>query len=100
MIFDKSVIAGGAVQGSSIERLLEDYAARYSQQVRDLAETFSAATTRLGNARGDPSAALADDVRASARKHGVDPESLLAAVADYAVIESRSEALHRSRGSR
>jgi hypothetical protein len=100
MTFDKSeksAVTGSAVQDSSIEQLLEGYAARYTQQIRDLAETFSAATTRLGSAQGDPSTALADDVRAGARKHRVDADLLLAAVADYAVIESRSEALHRSR---
>lgn len=90
-------VAGSAVQASSIEQLLECYAARYAQQIRDLVETFSSATTRLGSAQGDPSTALADDVRATAKKHRVDPDLLLAAVADYAVIESRSEALHRSR---
>lgn len=97
MTFDKSAPPQGKVQQPSIEELLHGYAARYPQQIRDLAETFSAATTRLGNAQGDPSTALAEDVRASARKHRVDAEMLLAAVADYAVIESRSEALHRAR---
>ncbi|CAN5699291.1 hypothetical protein BH11PSE13_BH11PSE13_36500 [soil metagenome] len=97
MTSDKSAATGGAVQEASIEQLLDAYASRYPQQIRDLAETFSAATTRLGNAQGDPSAAFADDVRASARKHRVDADMLLAAVADYVVIETRSEALHRSR---
>ena len=85
------------MQDSSIEQLLEGYAARYAQQIRDLAKTFLAATTRLGSAQGDPSTAPADGVRASARKHRVDADLLLAAVADYAVIKSRSKALHRSR---
>lgn len=87
------------VQESSVQQLLDSYTARYPEQIRDLAETFSAATTRLGHAQGNPSAVLVDDVRSSARKNRVDADLLLAAVDEYAVIESRSEALHRPRGT-
>jgi hypothetical protein len=41
----------------------------------------------------DSSAALVDDVRSSARKRRVGADLLLAAVNEYAVIESRSKAL-------
>ncbi|MDB5826332.1 MAG: hypothetical protein JWQ73_552 [Variovorax sp.] len=100
MTLEKSATSESADQATGIEDLLQGYAARYPQQIRDLAETFSSATTRLGNAQGDPLAALAEDVRASARKHKVDAAMLLAAVSDYAVIESRSEAMQRARSNR
>lgn len=70
---------------------------KYSQQVRDLAETCCASTTRLSTGARTGQVSL-DELRALALRHGVDLDALTAAVADYAAFETQAEAEHRLRG--
>ncbi|MDB5829285.1 MAG: hypothetical protein JWQ73_3505 [Variovorax sp.] len=81
---------------NDLEKLMRDYTLRYTQQVRDVVETFSSSTTRLGNVRGTPAMSEVG-VRAIALKHDIDAEALISAVIDYAEIEALSEqALRKS----
>ena len=75
------------------------YRAKYSEQVRDLAETFCANTTRL-SVGAEAVQVSPEDVRLMARRHEVDYDTLSAAVADYAAFELRAEAEHRRRGGK
>lgn len=83
---------------SDIEKLMHGYAARYTQQVRDVVETFASSTTRLGNAQVMPAMSAAG-VEAIAVKHNVDAETLMSAIIDYAAIEALSEQALRNRNS-
>lgn len=75
---------------SKIEELMQAYARRYTQEVRDVAETFSSGTTRLSNAPTMPAMSAAG-VRAIAVQHNIDADTLISAVIDYAAIEALSE---------
>lgn len=79
---------------------LQRYREQYPEQIRGMAETFCAATTRLGTA-GAPVATV-DTVRPMAERHGLDVDELVAAITEYAQIEAalQVEALQNfSRGS-
>lgn len=82
----------------TMETLLSAYHAKYTQQMRELAETLCAGTTRLESPNAIESRVLVQEVRRTAEKHGVDYETLGAAVADYTVIEQRALAQFRERG--
>ena len=81
---------------TSFQELLSAYVARYPQEVRDLAETFCASTTRLGHHMVTPMA-LTADVKAQALQRGLSVELLAGAVADYSAIEMRAESMQRDR---
>lgn len=73
------------------------YQAKYPQQVRDIAETCCASTTRLSTGARTAQVSL-DELRALALRHGVDIDALTAAVADYAAFEEQAETEQRQRG--
>lgn len=81
----------------SFQELLARYVERYPQEVRDLAETFCASTTRLGHHMVTQPTALTAEARAQALDRGVSVELLANAVADYSAIEMRAEAMQRDR---
>lgn len=81
----------------TFEAMLASYVERYPQEVRDLAETFCATTTRLGHHMATQPLALTADARAQALSRGVDVDLLAGAVADYSIIEMRAESMHRDR---
>ena len=82
---------------TSFQELLSSYVARYPQEVRDLAETFCASTTRLSHHMVTQPMALTADVKAQALQRGLSVELLADAVADYSAIETRAESMQRDR---
>lgn len=84
----------------TLEELLRAYKTDFPQEVRDLAETFCNATTRLANAPANAPRALTDEMRHRAAAHGIRDEDLAAAVAQYTRIEALAESSHlqKSRG--
>lgn len=83
---------------TSFQDLLSSYVARYPQEVRDLAETFCASTTRLSHHAATPQpTTLTADARARALERGVNVELLASAIADYSAIEMRAESMQRDR---
>lgn len=80
-----------------MEALLAAYNSRYPQEVRELAETLCAGTTRLESPGALESRVLPADVRRAAEKHGIPLDTLSAAVADYTVIEKRAMEIYRAR---
>lgn len=80
----------------TLEALMRDYKANFSQEVRDLAETFCGSTTRLSVAGEPEPRQLTADFLRQARAHGIDREVLSQAVALYSRIEALAEA--RARG--
>lgn len=83
---------------SDIEKLMHDYAVRYPQVIRDVVETFSSGTTRLGNTPAMPAMSVAG-VKAIAVQHNINAETLISAVVDYAAIEALSEQALRKRNA-
>lgn len=81
----------------AITELLAVYTAKYPQNVRDVAETLCGSTTRLPGRKSILTRLLNDSLRETARKHGIEAETLAAAVAAYSEIEERAESMsHRS----
>lgn len=81
---------------TSFQELLSSYVERYPQEVRDLAETFCASTTRLGHHMVTQPMALTGEVKAQALQRGLDVELVANAVADYSAIEARAESMHKA----
>ncbi len=81
----------------AITELLAVYTAEYPQNVRDVAETLCGSTTRLPGRNSIVSRLLNDSLRQTARKHGIDAETLAAAVAAYSEIEERAESINHRR---
>ncbi|MEP6720734.1 MAG: hypothetical protein ABJA77_04775 [Variovorax sp.] len=79
----------------TIELLIAAYTRNYPQQVRDLTEALCASTTQLARPGVPRPQILGEDVRQSAAKHGIDPETLTAAIADYSDIEAQAAEMHR-----
>ena len=70
---------------SDLEELMQGYSARYSQQVRDVVETLSSVTTRLGNAPAVPALSAADVEAIKAAAHA--DEKVLARIAGKAIVK-------------
>lgn len=81
----------------TLEQMMADYAARYSQEVRDLAETLCASTTRLA-VQGEAMRPSLPDVRRTALERNIDEAELAGAVHDYAQIETAAEARYKQAG--
>ncbi|WP_371435072.1 hypothetical protein [Polaromonas sp.] len=82
----------------NISDLLRSYHADFSQQVRELAETFCFHTTRLGQAPPEAPHELTEEFRFRAKAHGVSEPDLKAAVARYVRIEALAESAYRLNG--
>ncbi|RYE74978.1 MAG: hypothetical protein EOO80_16105 [Oxalobacteraceae bacterium] len=87
----------GTDHSKTLEQLMADYAAGYSQEVRDLAETLCASTTRLA-VHGEAVRPSLHDVRRTALERGIDEAELVRAVNDYAQIETAAEARYKQAG--
>ncbi|RZL91391.1 MAG: hypothetical protein EOP76_13750 [Variovorax sp.] len=70
---------------------MSDYRANYSQEVRDLAETFCGSTTRLSVQGETAPRPLTAEFLRQADAHGIDGEVLARAVAHYTRIEALAE---------
>lgn len=82
----------------TISELLETYSSKYSEHLRDLAQAYCGATTRLGGVDGAALHVSREDVRAIAQEQKVDVDTLRCAIADYSIIEGRSVAMHLLQG--
>lgn len=76
---------------------MQDYQSTYSQEVRDLAETFCSSTTRLSAGEAREPRALPADIREEALAHSIDIGVLSQAIAAYSQIEALAEAAFRKR---
>ena len=79
----------------TLEALMQDYKRNYSQEVRDLAETFCGSTTRLSVGAEREPRQLTEEFRRKAHAHGIQVEVLSQAVAHYSQIEELAEARAR-----
>ncbi len=84
----------------TISELLETYTSRYPEHLRDVAQAYCGATTRLGSIGGAALQVSREDVRTIAQDQGVDIDALRSAIADYSTIEGRSIAMHLLQGRR
>ena len=85
----------GEPMTSPLESLMFDYRSTFAQEVRDLAETFCGATTRLGNRQNIESRPLTPAIREAARSRGIAAEELARAVDQYTRIEALAEEAYR-----
>ncbi|RYH50419.1 MAG: hypothetical protein EON54_15575 [Alcaligenaceae bacterium] len=79
----------------TLDSLMRAYKETFAQEVRDLAETFCGATTRLGSATRIEARPLTPAITAAARARGISVETLAQAVEQYVRIEALAEAAHQ-----
>lgn len=84
----------------TLEQRMSAYLADYPQDVRDLAETFCSATTRLKGQQGRTTPELSADIRSTAMARGIPVDVLRSAVDAFSRIEAEAEAQHRNRKPR